>query len=286
MEEGSQLSEIVALVADFERLDSSILPAIRAGDPEVMEKIMKTVEVKKKVKRSLADCKPLNVGRDLGIKLKKIRDNCGYDIDRVMEALERTTGTQMSQESEEDIDYVDALFSQGTADYVDENFFRRKNQIGTLVVSESLPDHFVQHFTNLRECYALGLFHASVVYCRAVIETGCFEALRRRGQVKLDPKVEDIREFSLKALMRSVKPLVYETNWDNANATIKKADEVLHSKRKKVMISEREAFDAIQDTFAMVEELFSGGQAEDSRKIGPNRGLHADCRTASRSGAR
>ena len=164
------------------------------------------------------------------------------------------------------MDYVDALFSQGTADYVDDNFFRRKNQVGTLIVSESLPDHFVQHFANLRECYSLGLFQAVVVYCRAVIETGCFEALRRRGRVKLDPKVDDIREFSLKVLMRSVKPFVYEPNWDKADATIKKADEVLHSKRKKVVISEQEAFDAIQNTFAIIEELFSGGQMKNRGK--------------------
>lgn len=259
MAEGSQLSELVALVATFEKLDSSITAAIGSGDLDVIEKAL---EAKKKVKRYLADCKPLNVGRDLGIKLKKIRDNYGYTIDRVVDAVERTTGTQMSQEAEEDIDYVDALFSQGTADYIDDNFFRRKNQIGTLVVSESLPDHFVQHFANLRECYALGLFQAAVVYCRAVIETGCFEALRRKGQVKLNPKVDDIREFSLKVLMRNVKPFVYESNWDKTDATIKKADEVLHSKRKKVVISEQEAFDAIQDTFALVEELFSGGQSK------------------------
>jgi hypothetical protein len=120
----------------------------------------------------------------------------------------------------------------------------------------------VRHFANLRECYALGLFEAAIVYCRAVIETGCFEALRRKGQVKLDPKFSDIREFSLKVLMRSVKSFVYENNWDKANATIKKADEVLHSKRKKVVISEQEAFDAIQDTFALVEELFSGGRSK------------------------
>ena len=213
MAKKSQLSELVALVADFERIDSSIPAAISAGDLDVIEKAM---EAKRKVKRYLADCKPLNLGQDLGIKLKKIRDNYGYIIDRVVEAVESATGTQVSQESEEDMDYVDALFSQGTADYVDD-FFRRKNQVGTLIVNESLPDHFVQHFANLREYYSLGLFQAVVVYCRAVIETGCFEAFRRRRRVKLDSKVDDIREFSLKVLMRSVKPFVYEPNWDKVN---------------------------------------------------------------------
>ena len=130
-----QLSEIVALVADFEKIDSSIPAAINAGNLEVIEKAM---EAKKRVKRYLVDCKPLNLGRDLGIKLKKIRDNYGYFIDLVVEAIESTTGTKFSHESEEDMDYVDALFSQGSADYVDDNFFKRKNQVGTLIFSESL----------------------------------------------------------------------------------------------------------------------------------------------------
>ena len=84
--------------------------------------------------------------------------------------------------------------------------------------------------------------------------------------MNLDPKIGDIREFSLKVLMRSVKSFVYEANWDKADVVIKKADEVLHSKRRKIVISEREAFDAIQATFAMVEELFSGGQAKTRRR--------------------
>jgi hypothetical protein len=69
----------------------------------------------------------------------------------------------ISQEFEEGKDYVDALFSEGTADYVDGEFFSRKNQVGTLIVNESLPDHFVHHFQNLRECFALGLFETTVI---------------------------------------------------------------------------------------------------------------------------
>jgi hypothetical protein len=249
----SDINRLSDLLAEFERLDGLLIPTLKAGDWGI---IAKTVEAKKEVKRHLADCKPLNVSRDLRIKLKKIRDNYGYAIDRFVEALRRTNGTPMSQEAEGDIDYVDALFSEGTAGYVDENFFRRKNQIGTLVASQSLPEHLVQHFTNLRECYALGLFHAAFIYCRAVIETGCFEALRRRRVA------DDISEFCLSKLMRRVKPFVYEPNWDKAYETIKKANRVLHSKRMKIVISEEEAFAAIQDTFAIIEELFSGGQAK------------------------
>ena len=258
-----ELTHLVEMVKEFERLDALIHSGIVSGNLEIIDQ---TLEAKKEIKRFLSERNPLKVERSLGIKLKKIRDNYGYTIDRVVSTLVEITGTQVSQESEEGIDYVDALFSEGTADYVDEDFFTRRNQVGTLIVSESLPDHFVHHFQNLRECYALGLFQATVIYCRAVIEIGCFEALHRRGEIKRDAKLDDFREFSLKALMRSIKPFVYESNWNNADNVIKKADNVLHSKREKVVVSEEEAYDAIKDTFAIIEELFSGNHRKSKRR--------------------
>jgi len=265
MTSSGELSRLIALVAEFEKLDASIPNAVTDGNWKILGQ---TLAIKKDVKRIMAEHRPLQVDSGLGLKLKKIRDNYGYIIDRVVKALEEDTGTKFSQESEEEIDIVNALLEQGTIEYVDEGFFRRRNQVGTLIVSESLPDHLVHHFHNLRECYALGLFEATVIYCRAIIETGCFEALRRRGEVKLGSTIEDIREFKLRALMLSIKPFVYRGNWDNANKVIKKADEVLHSKRKREGLTEQQTYDVIKDTFAIIEELFTGSHQKTRKNVG------------------
>jgi len=266
MASNKELSHLLDLVAEFERLDASLFDELKTGNTEVMDEVLNnTLSAKKEVKRYLSELGPLAVDPVLGQKLKKIRDNHGYSIDRGLRVFSEIAGTAFSQESEEEIDYVEALFSEGTADYVDTGFFTRKNQVGTLIVSESLPEHFVHHFHNLRECFSLGLFQATVIYCRAVIETGCFEALRRKGKVRVASKLEDIREYSLKALMGSIKPFVDQGNWGNADKVIKKADDVLHSKRKKVAVTEGEAYDAIKDTFAIIEELFSGGHGKSRR---------------------
>ena len=110
----------------------------------------------------------MNVEPRLGLKLEKIRDNYGYAIEHVVDAFGEITGKTISQGSEDGKDYIDALFTEGTADYVDEQFFSRRNQVGTLIVSGPLPDHFVHHFHNLRECFALGLFETTVIYERSV----------------------------------------------------------------------------------------------------------------------
>jgi hypothetical protein len=53
--------------------------------------------------------------------------------------------------------------------------------------------------------------------------------------------------------MKSIKPFVYEQNWYNASEVIKKADEMLHSKREEIEETEQEAFDAIKGTIAIAE---------------------------------
>jgi hypothetical protein len=254
-EELSRLARLAELVARFERLDESIMDELKRDHFGI---IQETLDAKKDVKRMLSESNPLKVDRGLGSKLRKIRDNCGYSIDLVVKILPRFTGKSISQESEEDIDYVDALFSKNTADYVDEHFFRRQNRVATLIVGESLPDHFLHHFQNLRECFSLGLFETSIIYCRAVIEKGCFATLRRREQIKTNEKIPDIREFSLKALMHSIRPLVGKPILVEADKVIKKADDVLHSKRETIAVTEESAYDAIKATFAILEELFSG----------------------------
>ncbi|MBM4305107.1 MAG: hypothetical protein FJ123_00070 [Deltaproteobacteria bacterium] len=254
MDNKTGLAELVRLVARFEKLDAEIEGAFNQGDKEVMFNAWEgVIEAKKDVKRFLAQQEPLVIGPDLALKLKKIRDNYGYFIDDMMDSLASVTGKPVSQESEGELDYVDALFTEGTADYVDEHFFRRRNQVGTLIGGRHLPAHISYHFTKLRECFALGLFEATVIYCRAVMETACFAALKSRGDIKGD---RDIREFRMAALMNSIRRYVPEQVWNEADKVVTLAGNILHSKREKIVVSEEQAFDSVQSTLAIVEDLF------------------------------
>src|SRR5262245_25296365 len=135
MNDKNLLVRLSELVNEFEQLDTSLISgiqsAIQSGNMEIfgqaLEQVLgqtfgQTLEAKKAVKRFLSEIGPLNVEPRLGLKLKKIRDNNGYAIDRVVDAFSQVTGTRISQESEEGKDYIYALFSEGTADYVDEQF--------------------------------------------------------------------------------------------------------------------------------------------------------------------
>ena len=242
------------LLQEFEKLDKDLFGNLKSEN--WVDVIEQTVRAKKEIKRFLSDKSSINVGKELAIKLKMIRDNYGYNIDKVLESLEKSTGERFSQEAEDEIDWMDTLFSKGTADYVDWDFFRRRNEVGSIIGSQSLPDVFLHHLDKLKECYALSLFEATIIFCRSVIEVGVFEALKRKGEIKSDKKVADIGEYRLNNLMRRIKPFVYQGNWEKGQKVIKHANKILHSKRNKIVVSENEAYDSIKDTIAIIEELF------------------------------
>jgi hypothetical protein len=109
----------------------------------------------------------------------------------------------------------------------------------------------------------LGLFETTVIYCRAVIETGCFEALRRKGEI--ESKVTDVREVTFKELMRSSRPYLDKIIWEKADKVSKKANTILHSKKEKTIVTEEEAYGVIKDTFAIIAALFSGNNRKSGR---------------------
>jgi hypothetical protein len=238
---------------EFEKLDEILPNNIRSGNSEF---ILTTLEAKKEVKRVLTEKDSLNIGpdRNLAKKLRMIRDDYGYNIDIICKKLGEILGEKFSQSSEDEKDFIDALLIEGTADYIDDNFFRRRNEVGTIIGSNSLPDIFLYHLSKLKECYSLGLFEATVIYCRAVIESGCFELLKRKGRINKYAK--DIREYKLRPLMNSIKEYVYPYTFSEVENVIELAGNILHSKRKTIIVSEEQALDSIKTTFAIIEDLY------------------------------
>jgi hypothetical protein len=253
--------ELRRLLKRFEELDTNIWKAMRADADTFGAAIDKAWEAKLHVKRWLgAQPATLRFPPDLIPKLKKVRSNCGYAVDAIREVVQSRLGKQFSPEAEGPRDAHDYAFWDNLSDeqaaYIGVDFLRRRNEAATIIAGQSFPEIFLDHLARLRECYPLGLFEPAVVYCRALIESGCFEALKRRGEVSTHRTTADVREYRLKDLMRDAKPLVRRPKWDAADKVIELADRLLHSKREKSAVSEAEALGAIKTTYALIEELF------------------------------
>lgn len=252
-EDKQSLRRLRKLVQDFEKLDRNLWTNLRLGHTN---HIFEVIEAKRKVKRFLANRSVVHAGGDLVEKLRMIRDNYGYNIDRLVNLFEKKTGQRFSQEAEDERDWIDALFEMGTADYVDQEFYRRRNEIGSLIANQSLPDAFLQNLNRIKECYALGLLEAAVIFCRSVIEAGVFESLRRKGIIQLGKNATDIRGSGLKDFMEKIKRLVNRRKYEEAWQVIKLANRLLHSKGNKIVLSEPKTLDSIKRTFAFLEEMF------------------------------
>jgi len=242
-------------IQDFENLDSELYSRVGLGDLEFIGAVLRA---KKRVKRILSEEIVIHIGSDqvLAEKIKKIRDDYGYNIDSLINNISNMSGICASQSSEDDKDFVDALFSEGTADYVDEMFFQRKNEVGAIVCSQCLPDIFKKHIYRLKECYSLGLFEASVIYCRAVIESCAFIFLSKKGIIVNNNRVTDIGEYSLKDLLNRVKPFIKPCIHKDVKNLVILANKILHEKRNIVFISSRDAYISIKTTFEFIENTF------------------------------
>jgi hypothetical protein len=247
-----ELWKLRKLIKEFEELDSSIISGINEGRSEI---INQTLESKKAVKRFLDERPAIKVYGDLNIKLKKIRDNYGYNIDNILVLLKKISIEKISQE-DEDWEEIDSYSSFDRAYYINPDYYRRGNEVGSIISGQSLPENFIYNLDKLKECYQLGLFEATTVYCRNVIELAMFESLKRRGKIKSGKNLDDIAEYSLKEIMRRIKPFVCRDNHEQAYKVVLNANNVLHSKRDKIVVSEDEAYDSIKTSFAIIEELF------------------------------
>jgi hypothetical protein len=162
-----------------------------------------------------------------------------------------------SQEKVEDIDWVERLGSEGTADYVDDNYWRRKFLVGALIVEKSLPYIVLYHLQKLKECYCLGLYEATIIYCRALIEASTYQALKNREKEVIPIR----RELKLVELLNRIKKYKKNTTIINGAYEVKNdADAELHETEKVNKINEDIAYDDIQKTFSYIEYIFNNSE--------------------------
>lgn len=257
------------MIQNFEKLDAELLEKFKQAIKEKYKwdefcNFFEQVRhAKREIKRFLSEKPLIKVAPGLAQTLRKIRNNYGYNIDTLCNFFSNELGITISQESEEDMDFddlLDKLWGQGIVSYVDQGYFGRKNEVATIIVSQSLPSTILKRLDKIKECYALGLFEATVIFCRAVIEAGFFEYLKKRKLIQPNKKVIYMDEYRLKELRERIKQLkvLDDSLYKDEEETRHLANDVLHSKKsEKIEVSEQKALFAVKTTFAIIEKLFA-----------------------------
>jgi hypothetical protein len=145
-------------------------------DHSIITLINEIMLLKKEIKKYLYYCASVIVDSNITNKLRKIRNDKGYFIDKIYDEFVKKTELEHGG-FDEGYDYITEMYDP-------EEFSRRVVKVGAFIISKNLPDVILYHIVNLKECFAIGLFQASLFYCRTLIESAGFEFLKRKGKLK------------------------------------------------------------------------------------------------------
>lgn len=221
-------------------------PERRSDFFEIMEKL-KNYDKKwlKEIRDALARESSLKVS-DEGLRreLQEIRDkNLGEDpswrefvYDEELEAAQ------------------DSLFNP----YDPREIWEHAREIGTIIVGQSTPSIVSHYLDEIKLCYQYQLLNATIVFCRALLEVGLREFLRKQGVYKTNEKVIYLDECNLNGLIRECKEhnFLPRKSLNKLHAVRKKANRILHSSSKVTSCSQEETLSIVKDTFSVLEEIY------------------------------
>ncbi len=229
---------------------------------EFIEQLERTKETKDEIVDFLTSHASLKINDRLArSQLKQIREGNTF-IDRAYERLLDLAKTLDDYDENEysegfHVDYwFEALGTEGTAEYVDNSFHRRRKEVGALIVGANLPKTSIHHFKRLQETYALGLFDVTVILLRALIETAAFHYLKKRGMIKDLQSVSDMDSYRAREMIRKVRGKI-KKHYDETIDIIDKAGAILHSKDEVVNTSEKYTLNAINTSINVIEILYN-----------------------------
>lgn len=130
------------------------------------------------------------------------------------------------------------------------NMLERRNSLGIIFTSRQLSEIYEDHLQEIKNCFSLGLYKSSMVFCRTVLEYALFDLLRKRGEIKRDDY--DISSFN-KNLERS-KKYIGGNLYDKIDKVRRAVNDLLH-KKDIITIRAGTAYYCIRETFIILEKI-------------------------------
>jgi hypothetical protein len=219
---------------------------ISLEDHPIIVLINEIILLKKEIKKYLYYYASVVVDTNITNKLRNIRNDRGYFIDNIYDDFRKKIELK-DDGFDEGIDYLTNMYDP-------EECARRVVKVGAFIISKNFPDIILYHIVNLKECFAIGLFQASLFYCRTFIESAGFEFLKRKGKLKSNINNDKVNMsdiiYQLKQLIND-KVIFYKIK-----EVINIANKSLHQKDHYHEVNEEEAFEAIKTTFGFIEQLY------------------------------
>ena len=254
------------LIAKFRENEKQFLNAIKKRDFDApVFKAINNIVIE--IKEKLAEYDFLRVD-DLSLRndLAAIRENKDFVYFKFLESIKNydesrntdrlTFGPNWDEfyESRWDDILHDEILSQ-----VDPyTLIIRRMDLGTLLVGKSVPEHFVRHLRQIKECYAWGFETEASIYCRTILEEGFREALKPKPEFRTPDGKENLKKWPLDWLIKHAKreKYFYSEAINRAYKIKENANKIIHPSTASVPKEQMSNIDIIKDTFYVMEMLF------------------------------
>lgn len=163
-------------------LNRLMVKAVAESDlPSLQKTLSEYVETKKRIKKQLLEIPTPRIhDREALAILQRLSEGGNLPADNIVTALEKMSGVQgsLTTLSEEDIESLGSdLFYSWFSHY---EYIEGLYEMGSLVVSISVPDHLSQFVNEAKNSYAFQQYNAVYSLCRTILESSVRDIYTRR----------------------------------------------------------------------------------------------------------
>ncbi len=228
------------------------------NDPvfEAIDKVV--IEIKEK----LAQYDVLQID-DLTLRndLIAIRENKDFGYFLVLDILSKYGGTEENFTFAPDMpmDKWWTILQDEIISNVDpDTLFRRKMDVGALLVGKTMPKHLTGHLAMIKDCYTWGFGDAASIYCRTILEEGFREALKSKSEFKMPQQRRDLETWPFEWLLKHSRKnkYFYVEAIDRAYKIKENVNHIVHPTSGKRPSKRMSPLEILKGTFYVLEMLF------------------------------
>ncbi|MCP3931456.1 MAG: hypothetical protein GY705_20410 [Bacteroidetes bacterium] len=164
---------------------------------ELMKTLQEFMDLKKKIKKEMIECPVAKIHNNIAKEvLRKISQSDEFQTEKILKGIENKTGASFEFDKldleEADDDEMRDLFYSWFSHY---EYSQGLYEIGSLVVSYSVPDALKSYVSEARSCYAFQQYNAVYGLCRTILEIAIRHRCERMGIIKRNEKIEDFESY-------------------------------------------------------------------------------------------
>jgi hypothetical protein len=236
----------------LDRLNREVVKAVLEWNPDNIGKSLKeyiTIEVK--IKTALIDFPVAKIHDHLAKNvLSKIGQGESFQADNIIKMLESRSQEKVSLEALDDSEIEQLGSDLFYSWYSHYEYIEALYDIGSLIVSMTIPESLRAYVSEARSCYAFQQYNAVYGLCRTILESAIRHTCERKGFIKKSGNVVDIESYKPAELINKVAKGDLR---DRLKDIYSKTSTLLHGRKT---INSEDAKQMFMDTLKAVQDLY------------------------------